>query len=238
MDSLYIVIPAYNEESNILEVIREWYPLLNSTSEKSKLVIADSGSTDKTHDIIVTMQKELPMLEVISDTERWHGSKLIALYTYAIENNIDYVFQTDSDGQTDPKEFIDFWNHRGEYDGIFGNRTVRGDGTIRAFVESVVCFLLKAYFKVSIPDANAPYRLMRCQTLKKYLYRLPKDYNIPNIMITTFFAYYHENIAFRNITFKPRQGGKNSINIIRIIKIGWKALSDFGRFKAEMRENQ
>ena len=57
---------------------------------------------------------------------------------------------------------------------------------------------------------------------------------IPNIMFTTYFAYYQERITFREISFKPRQGGVNSINIPRIIKIGWKAVGDFRKLKREM----
>ena len=29
MDSLYIVMPAYNEETNIEKTIREWYKIVN-----------------------------------------------------------------------------------------------------------------------------------------------------------------------------------------------------------------
>ena len=36
-----------------------------------------------------------------------------------------------------------------------------------------------------------------------------------------------ERIAWYHITFRPRQGGVNSINMKRIFKIGWKALGDF-----------
>ena len=53
-------------------------------------------------------------------------------------------------------------------------------------------------------------------------------------MMTTYFAFYHEKIDFREITFKPRQAGVNSINIPRIIKIGWKALGDFYQLRKEM----
>ncbi len=60
------------------------------------------------------------------------------------------------------------------------------------------------------------------------------DYNLPNIMITTFFAHYKEAIVFKEISFKPRRAGINSVNIPRIIKIGWKALGDFRRFKREI----
>ena len=236
MDVLYVVMPAYNEEANIESVARAWYPILENADEASRLVIADSGSSDRTHEILENLKSELPKLEILSDTGKQHGPKVIALYDYAIEKNADFVFQTDSDGQTNPDEFINFWELRNQYAGIFGNRTARGDGKSRAFVERVVCLLLKLYFGVKVPDANAPFRLMRTDVVKKYLYKLPKDYNLPNIMMTTYFAYFHEKMKFQEISFKPRQGGVNSIDLGKIIKIGWKALGDFRDLKRDMKK--
>ena len=227
MDSLFIVMPAYNEEVNIEAVVRQWYPVLEEKNENSRLVIADSGSSDKTHEILVKLQNELDKLEILTDTDKQHGPKVMALYDYAVKKGIDYVFQTDSDGQTDPDEFDEFWRLRSEFDGIFGHRKKRGDGGGRAFVEHVVCFLLRLYFGIRVPDANAPFRLMKVSIMEKYLYKLPENFNIPNIMITTYFSYYKEKIAFRTISFRPRQGGINSINIFKIVKTGWKALNDF-----------
>ena len=237
MDTLYIVMPAYNEEANILSVIDSWYGILEDKNSDSRLVVADSGSKDATHNILVKYKSTHPQLEILENTDRQHGPKVIALYDYAIKNGADYIFQTDSDGQTNPKEFNAFWEERKDFDGIFGNRTVRGDGKSRAFVEKVVCFLLKIYFKVKVPDANAPFRLMRTNVVKKYLYRLDPDYNLPNIMMTTYFSYYKESMVFREISFKPRRAGKNSINIPKIIKIGWKALGDFRKLKKGMKES-
>ena len=202
---------------------------------KSKLVVADSGSTDSTHDILLKLAESYEDLIILSDTKKEHGPKVIALYDFAIKSGAEYIFQTDSDGQTNPDEFYVFWEHRKEYAAIFGNRKERGDGNKRAFIEHVVCLLLKLYFGVNVPDANAPFRLMRAQVLKNYIYKLPSDFNIPNIMITTYFSYYREKIKFLTISFNARREGKNSINISKIIKIGWKALGDFGRLRKEMR---
>lgn len=235
MDSLYVVMPAYNEEETIEEVVKQWYPILEGKAENSRLIIADSGSADKTHQILQDLQKEYPQLEILGDTLKQHGPKLIAMYKHARDNHIDYVFQTDSDGQTNPAEFEEFWNMRTEYDAILGHRKVRGDGKSRAFVEKVVCFLLRLYFGVRVPDANAPFRLMKVDTVSKYIDRFEPDYNLPNIMLTTFFAHYKEKLAFREVSFKPRQGGVNSINIPKIVKIGWKALKDFKKFKKGMK---
>lgn len=234
MDSLYIVMPAYNEEENIEETVRNWYPLLEGKSDDSKLVIADSGSTDRTHEILTQLQTEYPKLEILDDTDRFHGPKVIALYKYAIENEADFIFQTDSDGQTAPEEFQDFWNERNKYNGIFGSRKSRGDGLMRSMVEKTVCILLRMYFGVKVPDANAPFRLMSAAVLEKYVEKLPDDFNIPNIMLTAYFAYYHEKICFREISFKARQKGSNSVNLPRIFRIGMRAVRDFRIFKKEM----
>ncbi len=235
METLYIVMPAYNEEENIESVVRSWYPLLKGKSEASRLVIADSGSTDRTHEILEQLQsEECPKLEILHTANQYHGPKVLALYKYAIANGADYIFQTDSDGQTDPEEFGAFWKARKKYTGIFGNRKVRGDGKDRAFVEKVVCGLLRLYFGVRVPDANAPFRLMKAQTVAGYIDKMPEDYNLPNIMMTTYFAYYREPIAFRTISFRPRQAGVNSVNIPSIVRIGWKALGDFRSLKKGM----
>lgn len=234
MDTLYVVMPAYNEEANIEETVRSWYGVLEGKSEESRLVIADSGSKDRTHEILEKLCSEYSKLEILGNTDRQHGPKVIALYAHAIKNRADYVFQTDSDGQTNPAEFDQFWKLRHKYDGIFGTRNDRGDGKARAFVERVVCGLLKMYFGVRIPDANAPFRLMKTAVVSKYLHRMPRDYNLPNIMITTFFVYYNEKTLFVPISFRPRTAGVNSINLPKIIRIGWSALGDFREFKKRM----
>lgn len=230
-DILYIVMPAYNEAQNIETVVDSWYPFLALTNDGSRMVIADSGSTDTTHTILKTLQQKYPKLEILSDTPKSHGAKLMALYEYSIKKNADFIFQTDSDGQTIPKEFKKFWELRYQYDALIGKRISRGDGRFRMFVEIILCKILRIYFKVIIPDANAPFRLMRTYLVDKYLQELPPQYNLPNVMLTTFFLIYGENIAFLPITFNARQGGKNSINIFKIVKIGLCSLSDFNTFK-------
>ncbi len=204
MEPLYIVMPAYNEEANIKTTLDAWYPVIEKHNK--------TGNS---------------RLVVVND-----GSKD---NTYnAIKSGADWIFQTDSDGQTNPDEFEDFWNERDNYDAIFGNRTVRGDGKSRAFVEKVVCMLVKHYFGVKVPDANAPFRLMRADKVSKYLGKLKPDYNLPNIMMTTYFVYYKDRVTFKEISFKPREKGTNSINIKKIIKIGQQALKDFRELKKNL----
>lgn len=236
MDKLYIVVPAYNEETNIEQLISDWYPVVEkyNGNNGSRLVIIDDGSKDNTYAMLSELAINRPLLEPITKPNGGHGATVLYGYRYAINNNADYIFQTDSDGQTNPEEFHEFWENRKEYDAIIGNRVVRGDGKQRKFIENVVCVLLHMIFGVKVSDANAPFRLMKTSLVKKYINKLPEDFNIPNIMFTTYFVYFNENIKFIEITFKPRQGGKNSINIKKIVKIGWKAVGDFWKLRKEI----
>ena len=234
MNNLYIIIPAYNESENIKNVIEDWYPVIKKLSKASRLVIINDGSKDDTLQIAEKIAESKQKMTVISKPNGGHGSTVLYGYRYAIESGADYIFQTDSDGQTNPQEFDQFWKLRETFDAIIGNRVVRGDGKSRKFVENVVCLILKIIFKVKVEDANAPFRLMKSDLVAKYIDKLPKDYNLPNIMFTTYFVHNKEKVKFVNITFKPRQGGTNSINIKKIVKIGIKAFRDFFAFKKDM----
>ncbi len=236
MEPLYIVMPAYNEEANIKTTLDAWYPVIEKHNKtgNSRLVVVNDGSKDNTYKTMQEYAETHPLFVPLTKPNGGHGSTVIFAYDYAIKSGADWIFQTDSDGQTNPDEFENFWNERDNYDAIFGNRTVRGDGKSRAFVEKVVCMLVKHYFGVKVPDANAPFRLMRADKVSKYLGKLKPDYNLPNIMMTTYFVYYKDRVTFKEISFKPREKGTNSINIKKIIKIGQQALKDFRELKKNL----
>ncbi len=233
MDKLYIIVPAYNEAENIEKLIDDWYPVVENHNRDglSRLVIINDGSKDNTYEIMQEYAKERPLLLPLTKPNGGHGPTLLFGYQYAIENEADYIFQTDSDGQTDPAEFEQFWELRDTYDAIIGNRSERQDGAARKFVEKTLLVILRMTFGVRIPDSNAPFRLMKRELVEKYISKMPKDFNLPNVMLTTYFAYFQEKVKFIEISFKPRQAGTNSINIKKIIKIGWKAVGDFWELK-------
>lgn len=127
---LYVIIPAYNEEVNIEQCINDWYPIVENYcgGGYSRLVIINDGSTDKTYSIMEKCAETRPLLQPLSKQNEGHGATVLYGYRYAIENKADYIFQTDSDGQTDPAEFEKFWKEKEKYDAVIGKRIVRGDG--------------------------------------------------------------------------------------------------------------
>lgn len=227
-------MPAYNEEDNIRRVIDEWYPILKYGNSESKMIIADGGSKDHTLEILRELEQKIDKLEVLDMPGTDHGTKVWALYDYAIKCGADWIFQTDSDGQTDPREFELFWDNKNEYDAVIGNRSKRQDEKDRVFVEKVLLLYLRLFFGARIPDSNAPFRLMKKELVAKYLYKLPENFNLPNAMLCAYFSRYNERVVYKEISFNPRQGGKNYMNPKRIIKIGWQSIGNFMQLRRNL----
>lgn len=223
-------MPAYNEAENIETTIKQWYSIVDQLVDKgtdAKLVIANDGSKDDTYEKMVNLQSNYPHFIPLNKKNSGHGSTVLFLYRYAIDANVDYVFQTDSDGQTNPEEFWQMWEQKENYDLQIGYRRTREDGLSRIIVTKVLRFLVWCTFHVWVTDANTPFRLMKKEKLQSILNVIPKDFFLCNVAIAAIAIKWEYAVKFYEITFKPRQAGVNSINMKRIIKIGWKAIGDF-----------
>lgn len=238
MDTLYILMPAYNEAANIEEVIRQWHPVCEKINEEgnvAKLVIANDGSKDDTFQIMEQLQNKYPYLVPIDKTNSGHGATVLYLYRYAIAENASFVFQTDSDGQTLPEEFWQMWEQRHKFDFQIGTRVGRQDGASRVFVTKTLRLVVWLMFHVWVKDANTPFRLMNAERLKAVMEYIPEDFFLANVAVSAIAVKKNERIAWYPITFRPRQGGVNSINMKRIFKIGLKALGDFSKINKNLK---
>lgn len=230
MSKIYFVMPAYNEAENIENTIQQWYPVVKKLAdegEESRLAIANDGSKDNTFAIMQGLKEKYPLFEPLDKPNSGHGATVLYLYRHAIKNGADFIFQTDSDGQTNPDEFWQMWEKRKMFDFQIGYRKGREDGGSRIFVTKTLRLVVWMMFHVWVTDANTPFRLMVTDKLQPIMDVIPADYFLCNVAISAIAVKWHYKIGWYTITFKPRQGGVNSINMKRIFKIGWKALSDF-----------
>ena len=226
-DSLYIVIPAYNEEENIRQVVDDWYPVVDSKNGDSRLVIVNDGSKDNTLNVLNKLKEDRPKLIVLDKENGGHGSTILFGYHYALDQGAEYVVQTDSDGQTSATEFDAFWDERNKYDMLIGYRNHREDGFSRIVVTKVLKMVIRMCFHVTMTDANTPYRLMNAAVLEEEIKLVPDNFFLSNVLLTVLFIKHLRSIKFIPITFRPRQGGVNSINLKRIFRIGRQSLKDF-----------
>src|SRR5688572_14848528 len=94
---LSIVMPAYNEEAVIEDVLRGFREEILDRLDSAEMVIVDDASTDETPRILERIAAATPALRVRRATvNKGHGGALLEAIEHASGK---WIFQVDSDGQ-------------------------------------------------------------------------------------------------------------------------------------------
>lgn len=98
---LAVVIPCYNEEENIRQVVESYN---NQNCKDFMLILVDNNSTDNTSKILEECQNVLPLNIVrLIETEQGVSAARKCGYNYCINNGIKYVISADADTTVGPQ---------------------------------------------------------------------------------------------------------------------------------------
>jgi glycosyltransferase involved in cell wall biosynthesis len=179
--ALTVVMPVYNEESSVAEVVRAWAAELDRLGIDYELRVYDDGSRDRTADVLLELSNQVPRLLVTRHSNRGHGPTILRGYR---EARGEWVFQTDSDGEMEPDSFGRLWAEREPYDFLFGIRAGRVWTPARWVVTRVSRLAVRTLFGRGVADVNTPYRLMRRERLAPLVADLPDDLFAPNVILS------------------------------------------------------
>ena len=232
---LLVVMPVYNEQTAVAQVVQEWFDALNAETVDFCFLAVNDGSTDGSLEALRGLGGRMgPSLEIIDQPNRGHGQCCLQGYAVAAARRVPYVFQIDSDGQCDPRYFASLWRLRREFDVIYGRRVRRDDGWRRTAASKVVRAFLLVLFGVNCVDANVPYRLMRSACLSRPLARIAPDFSLANIALAVLLRRDRTvREASVPIGFRQRAGGEPSV---RLRGFGRKAVELYRQLRFMLRE--
>ncbi|MDC0523095.1 glycosyltransferase family 2 protein [Nitrosopumilus sp.] len=115
-----IGIPAYNEENNISEIIKNLQKITN------KIIVCDDGSSDST----ATIAKEMGALVVKHETNLGYGAAIRSIFLKAREEKSEFLITLDSDGQHRIEDISTVLDplKTGKADIVIGSRFLNNDG--------------------------------------------------------------------------------------------------------------
>jgi dolichol-phosphate mannosyltransferase len=212
-----VVIPVYNEESCVGEVLREWTNTFEENGLDYGILALDDGSSDRTPVALENWRQKLQSgrLDVIHHANRGHGQTCMEGYRHACESGCSWVLQIDSDGQCDPAFFSGVWDKRNGADVVYGVRSRRMDGWKRSLASMILRLTVRVFSGVWCADANTPYRLMRTQALAPVLGTVPRYFDLANIALAVQLKRAGCREKTVPIVFRERAGGEPSVPLTR-----------------------
>lgn len=202
---LSIIIPAYNEEECIGQVIKK----IKTLSEDYEIIVVDDGSTDRTGEVA---GKE--GARVI--THPYNKGNGAAVKTGIKITSSEWVMIVDADGQHNPEDISSLIKHLDVYDLVVGVRTKESEG---ALVRDLGNWCLKkvASYLVDrkIPDLTSGFRAFKKERIEEFIHLCPNGFSFPTTSTLAFL------MAGYNVKFVPSKmvkrykGTKSKIKLWR-----------------------
>ena len=219
-----IVIPVYNEEKIILNIINK--ALIFSKKYKSKIVIINDGSTDSTKKVLSKINNK--KIIISHKKNEGHGKTILKGYKIAIKLKPEFVLQADSSDKISFDEFKKLYKFKNKFDYVEGNRKNRNDPSYRILISFILKIMIFILFGKYVIDPNCPLRIFKTSFLKKIINHVSFS-NIPNILISID-ARRKKNYKSVNIIHKQRYIG-SSIKYFKLLKLCIISFFDILKFK-------
>ena len=164
VNSVDIVIPAYNEEKDLPRCIAVLWDFLNEhLSYRWQIVIADNGSIDKTLTVAQALSQQYPGVACIHLDQKGRGRALRRAW---LESKADAVSYMDVDLSTKLDAFPTLINALDEGYGVaIGSRLMRGSKTTRSpkreFTSRAYNLLIRMMFYPGFTDAQCGFKAVR-----------------------------------------------------------------------------
>jgi glycosyltransferase involved in cell wall biosynthesis len=165
-NSVSIIIPAYNEEKSIGQVINTIRQTLAGVDYE--LIVVDDGSTDKTSDVIKS--KSITLL--VHPENRGYGA---AIKTGVVYAKSDWILILDADGTYPVNAIPELLKYIDQYDMVVGAR--KTIPISRRVAKWVLAKLANYLAETKIPDLNSGLRIIRKDLISKFWSILPNGFS-------------------------------------------------------------
>jgi len=216
-----VIIPVYNEEEAVQNVIRAINGDLKSLNENCEVIVVNDGSTDNTRKLLEEAKLDVRLIN--HDHNMGYGA---ALKTGIKNAKAEIIVITDADG-TYPNDRIPELVRAFEesnYDMVVGARTGK-NVSISLIRKPAKWFLNKLANYLSgynIPDLNSGLRVMKKEVVQKFTYLLPDGFSFTSTITLAMLSNGY-SVKYIPVDYHKRKGKskirpvKDTLNFIQLI---------------------
>ncbi len=205
---ILVVIPAYNEASNIVNVIKS----IRALHPKLSILIINDCSSDNTRELAGSVKGTIVINLPIN---MGIGGAVQTGFKYAVNNQFEILIRMDGDGQHDPRYISALIKSQieGNYDIVIGSRFLEKEGFQSSFFRrigiTIIQIFLKLFLRQNISDSTSGYRSYSKTAIAIFSKTYPDDFPEPEELI---FAKKRDlKITEIPVEMKERNSGVSSI---------------------------
>lgn len=167
---LSVIIPAYNEEKTLAEVIDR----VSALPLRPEVIVVDDGSRDGTADIIRRFQRERGIVGVICPVNGGKGAAIAAGLKFATQ---PYTIIQDADLEYYPEEYESLLEpvRRGRAEVVYGSRNLRTPAALKNHFHylrfwlggKAVTLVANLLYGVHLTDEATCYKLFPTELLRR-----------------------------------------------------------------------
>ncbi len=234
---ILIIIPAYNEEENILQVCNNIEEYNKVNKQKFDYIVINDGSKDNTLKILE--ENKINHINLVHNLGI--GGAVQTGYKYAYENGYDIAVQFDGDGQHDINyvETICTPVIEKNVNMCIGTRYLDKNSSqfqstfARRLGKNIISFLIKILCKKKITDPTSGFRAIDREIIEIFAKDYPIEYPEPESAVKVLInGYKVEEVP---VSMNERIGGKSFVNpwtsIDYMIKVNLAVIIDSINFR-------
>jgi glycosyltransferase involved in cell wall biosynthesis len=205
---LTVIIPAYNEQDGIVEVIRWIRSALDSSGLRYEVLVVDDGSEDRTYELAESTGARV----MRHHANRGYGEALKTGIRHAAH---EWIAIIDADGSYPADQIPPLARGLERADMVVGARTKAGAAIplVRRPAKMLLTWLASYLTDSAIPDLNSGLRLFRRSLALEFLHIFPSGFSFTTT-ITMAALNNGYIVSFVPIDYLPRKG-KSKIRPIR-----------------------
>ena len=210
---IILIIPAYNEEDNILNTYNNIKKYNKEKGSHYDVIVINDGSKDNTEKIL--LENNIPHITLVHNLGI--GGAVQTGYKYAYENAYDIAIQYDGDGQHDVRYVKKIVEPilNGKADFVIGSRFVKKSDEnfnstfARRIGINIISFFIKLVSKKKIYDTTSGFRACNKAIIREFAFEYPLEYPEPITTVELIKKGYR--VSEVDVKMNERKGGTSSI---------------------------
>jgi len=217
-----VIIPSYNEATNIQKIINR----ILTVSEKLEILVIDDNSPDNTAMIVEEIVKHNHRVHLFKRPKKMGlGTAYVVGFGYVLEKNYDFAFEMDADFSHDPTDLPRFIELIEKYDLVIGSRYIAGVSVVnwpmkRLLLSYFACLFARVVTGLPVKDLTSGFKCYSRKALQSVNW---KKFKVDGygFQIQSVFAVHKGGFAIKEIPiiFVERRAGASKMSK----KIIWEA---------------